>query len=410
MNRKWRIAIACFMVLALVATLCFGCAEEKKEKVTIVIGALTDLTGVAASALVPIQKALQANVNYVNEEELIPGVELKLVQYDSQYNPARALPGFDWLRERGAKVIFTEMADLAELLLNVAARDKVPVLTLSVTEPCYDPPGWVFCLNQDARHMMYTVMKWISDHWDYDGTGRNPKIGTAGWAMPYGFAVKEGVEYCLDHPDKFDYAGSYLSPSGTVSWSGEVEKLKDCDYIVLTTPGALQPSTFAREFRDKGYTTKFVGLDSLSAYWDFMLEVIGSEGMDGALIGQTHPLWVFDNWLVDYLRDLAYTYYPDEAEKLISGNCGYISGGSQMYILIQCLRQAIEAVGAENFDGQAFYDTAVNFSLDLEGFEEMGWTPTERRIYRYIGMYEYSQEEGDFVVLKDWVRVIETTE
>jgi hypothetical protein len=408
MSHKGRIALACLMVLALVVTLCFGCAEKEGEKVTIIIGNLTDQTGVAASVLVPIQLSLDAHVKYVNEEDPIPGVELKTIRYDTRYDPARTIPGYDWLRERGAKVIFTEMADLAELLTFSSKRDKVPVVTASVTEPCYEPPGWVFCLNQDAKHMMFTVMKWISDTWDYEGTGRKPKIGTAGWSMPYGITVRDGAEYCLDHPDKFDYAGSYLAPSGVVTWAGEVAALKDCDYVVLTTPGALQPSTFAKEFRDKGYTAKFVGLDSLSAYWDFMLEVVGSEEMDGALIGQTWPLWVHPAPIVDYLKDLAYENHPaDKADSLIYGNCGWISGGSQAYLLVECVRKAIEAVGAENFDGQAFYDAAINFSPVLPGFEEMGWTPTERRIYRYIGMYEYSYAEGDFVVLQNWVRVIE---
>ncbi len=408
MSHKGRIAIACFMVLALVATLCFSCAGEEEEKVTIIIGNLTDQTGVAASVLVPIQLSLDAHVKHVNEEEPIPGVKLKTIRYDTRYDPARVVPGYEWLRERGAEVIFTEMADIAELLIYSSEKDKVPVVTASVTEPCYEPPGWIFCMNQDAKHMMFTVMKWISDHWDYEGTGKKPKIGTAGWNMPYGMAVRDGAEYCLDHPDKFDYAGSYLAPAGTAIWSGEVERLKDCDYVVLTTPGAIQPSTFAREFRTKGYTAKFVGLDSLSAYWDFMLEAVGSKEMDGALIGQTWPLWVHPAPIVDYLKDLAYENYPaDKAESLIYGNCGWISGGAQAYLLVECLREAIEAVGAENFDGQAFYNTAINFSPDLPGFEEMGWAPGERRIYRYIGMYEYSYAEGDFIVLKDWVRVIE---
>lgn len=401
-------AIACVMVLALVATLCFGCAGEEEEKITIVIGNLTDQTGVAASVLVPIQLSLDAHVKYVNEEEPIPGVELKTIRYDTRYDPARAIPGYNWLRDRGAKVIYTEMSDIAELLITSAARDKVPVVTASVTEPCYEPPGWVFCLNQDAKDMMFTVMQWISDQWEAEGKPGKPRIGTAGWSSPYGNAVRDGAEgYCLDHPDKFDYAGSYMAPTGVVTWAGEVAALKDCDYVVLTTPGALQPSTFAAEFRGKGYDAKFVGLDSLSAYWDFMLDVVGSEEMDGALIGQTWPLWVHPAPIVDYLKDLAYENHPDKADSLIYGNCGWISGGSQAYLLVECVRQAIEAVGAENFDGQAFYDAAISFSPDLPGFEELGWTPTERRIYRYIGMYEYSHAEGDFVVLQDWVRVIE---
>jgi len=55
MNHHWKRAIASFLVLALIAVLCFGCGDdkEKEEKVTIVIGEITDLTGPASPAVIP---------------------------------------------------------------------------------------------------------------------------------------------------------------------------------------------------------------------------------------------------------------------------------------------------------------------------------------------------------------------
>jgi len=409
MNHRWKtVAVCCLMALALVATLSVSCGEKGAQEQTIIIGDLTDMTGVAASALVPIELSMESLVKNINEEDPIPGVKLKIVRFDTGYDPSRTVPGYEWLRDQGAKVIYTALPEMAEVLVPFAKRDKVPVFCAVATKPMYDPPGWVFSLNQDATHMTFTVMKWIGDNWDYQAKGRKPKVGTAGWSSPYGNAVRDGAEYCLDHPDKFEYAGSYMAPVATVTWSGEVQALKDCDYVVLTTPGSLQPATFAKEFRAKGYTAKFVGLDSLTAYWDYMLQTIGSQGLDGALIGQTWPLWVHPAPLVDYMKDLANKYFSaDKAHSLVYGNCGWISGGGQTVLYMEYIRKTIEAVGAENFSSQAVYDTAISFSPQLEGFKEIGWSPTERRIYKYIGMYEYRHSVGDFVVLKDWEKVIE---
>ena len=410
MHHRWKkIAVSCLMVLALVATLGLGCGEdEEEEKVTIYLGHLTDLTGVAASALIPIMKALDANVRYFNEVDPIPGVELQIVRYNTNYDPSRAKPGYDWIRDHGADVIYTEMPEMAEGLVQFAEGDKTPVICHPGTKVLADALGWVFCLNPTSSAQMRGLMKYVSDEWDYAGTDRRPKIGTAGWSTPYGNDVKLGAEYCLGYPDKFDYVGSYMAPAGVVTWSGEVEKLKGCDYIVLTTPGALQPSTFAAEFLSKGHTTKWLGLDSLLAYWDVMLAKVGSEALDGSLMGQFHALWVYDCPVVEYLKQLAYTYYPDEAEELISANCGYLGGGSGTYFVMECMRAAIEEVGAENFDGQAFYDMAVKFRPRWEGYpEEVGWSPTDRLSSKWQMIYEYSDAVGDFEVATGWVEVIE---
>ena len=48
------------------------------------------------------------------------------------------------------------------------------------------------------------------------------------------------------------------------------------------------------------------------------------------------------------------------------------------YMMYDIVRQAVEEVGAENFDGQAFYDAAVKFNKSYEGLYEVGFTETEK--------------------------------
>lgn len=145
MNRGLKKAsIALFMILTLVASAGLGCAGDEEEKTTIIIGNLTDLTGVAAPALEPMTWALEDIVKDINEQEPIPGVKLKVVNYDTAFNPARFLTGYDYLKSKGAQVIISVFNDASETLKPYAADDKIAILGMATSVPMIDPPGWVF--------------------------------------------------------------------------------------------------------------------------------------------------------------------------------------------------------------------------------------------------------------------------
>jgi len=408
MRKGAKLAVLLLAVIILVGGLATGCGGNGEEgKTTIVFGHLTDLTGVASTNLSTISLALDANVRYINEENPIPGVEIKVVRWDTMYDTSRAIPGYYWLKDHGADVIYTEMPEMAEPLVPFVEKDKTVVVCHPGTAVLANALSWVFCINPTSSSQMRSMMKYIGDNWDYSSMQRRPKIGTAGWSTPYGNDVKLGAEYCLDYPDKYDYVGSYMAPAGTVTWSGEVEKLKGCDYIVLTTPGALQPATFAAEYVARGYSTTWLGLDSLCAFWDFMVESVGSKNIEGSLIGQWLPLAVYKTPVVDHLIELAHKYYPDDADRLIYANNGFVGGGSGTYYILECLRACIEEVGPENFDGQAFFNTAIKWRPHWEGYpEDVGWSQDDRLSSRWQMIYEWSDNIDNFEVLSDWLEVI----
>jgi len=101
MNRSWKRAIAALLILVLVVPLCLSCGEEEEGVVTITIGEITDLTGPASPAIIPLHWALADMVSDYNEKGLIPGVKFKVVSWDNKYDPSRDIPGYEWVRERG---------------------------------------------------------------------------------------------------------------------------------------------------------------------------------------------------------------------------------------------------------------------------------------------------------------------
>ena len=59
-----------------------------------------------------------------------------------------------------------------------------------------------------------------------------------------------------------------------MAWAGEVEKLKNCDYILVTAPG-IAPAIFIAEFRARGYAAKFLGTAAMSAFLGLYVDKCG---------------------------------------------------------------------------------------------------------------------------------------
>ncbi len=414
MSRKWKTVMACFMVLALVTTLCFSCAEEEeKEKVTIIIGNMTDLTGVAAPALVPMTWALEDMVREVNAgtaygvDPLPEGVELRVISYDTAFNPARFIPGYEWLRQQGAEVIVSVFNDCSETLKPLAARDKVAILGMATSIPMVEPPGWVFSFDVPTEWAANLMLQWIGDHWDYEGTGRSPTIATVGWNDAWGVAnEKAASEYCEARSDDFDYVGGYLAPVGTLTWSGEITKVLNVDYVQVAANGGLMPASFMDQYRRAGGTGINFDTESQSAYIGFITDYAGWDAMDGKLNDQVWGWWGLPWPEVQYAKDVVHKYHPDEAEDIIHAGMGYLGGGSMQLFALRIVVATINRVGAENFSGQAFYDTAINFMEDWAGSMK-GFTPTRRYVTDDMIMLEWDADTEDLIMISDgWLKVV----
>jgi len=386
------------------ATLWLGCGEKSEEKVVINVGFMSDYTGPGAIPLRPISYTIHDLVRHINEEDPIPGAEIRIVTYDARFDPARDVPGFDWCVERGARVILTPQFTSPEVLKPFAERAKVPIFTWASTPAMIEPPGWVFCVNPTFYDLTTTLIKWVSEQWpNYPTT---PKIGYFGWSLSNNLDAGRAIEdYCQAHPDRFEFIGSVIVPMGTMSYSGwGLEKLKECDYL-CTTDANLGSVTFLRDFRVRGYTATIISTDAFSAGKGLYLDMCGWEGLDGTLV--THPtLWWNDpNPIVDLAKELLYRYHPEEAEDMMYQGLSYIGSIHGLYFYFDLLREAIEEVGAENLDGQAVYNTAIKFKTTYEGFREWGYTETKRVVMTHAAGYEWSAEAGDLVRVSDWMPI-----
>jgi len=368
------------------------------------IGLITDLTGPASVEMVPLAQALMDLVRYVNEEDPMPDVEIKVITYDTRSDPARGVPGYDWLKERGAKLLFSPLPMVGELLKPFVERERIPLLMTCGSYPLVDPPGWAFCSVSPVSYQINCLLRWISEeHWDYvEGA---PKIGLVGWYDATTVELETAIsEYCQAGTDEFDYVGGFLAPMGTVVWDAQVELLKECDYVCIPQTGVAS-ATFVKEFRENGYTATFIGTDTLSAFQGMLVGTCGWEALDGMLTVDSTLWWDADHPLVGLAKELLHRYDPMGAEDMIYSGSSYVSGIQQAYFFLDILRAAIEQVGAENFTGQAFYDTAVAFETTYEGLPEWGFTETIRYASKHVAVYEWTAEWEELTRVSPWLPV-----
>ena len=370
------------------------------------MGFLTDMTGPASSMLVWGDKAYYDLADYINKNDPIPGVKIKIVSYDTQYNPARDLLGYEYLRDKGAKVIFSGIPTVGDTLKETAARDRIVVLSSAPSTYQLDPPGWVLCQTPPVGWVMKGFLKWIAENdWDYQAKGRKPRIGSVGWEEPYHKDVTAAIkDYVVEHPDQFEYVAGPVAPMSTMSWYGEVETLKNCRLHISTFHRRWHSNFRQRIPRQRipGQVPWFGRHGCLHlAYqwtrWD-------GTTLDGTLTAHTTPYWTDQSPIVDRVKDLLQTYRPDEKDQIINMGLGYISIHFCAAVQFELLREAVKEVGAENFDSKAYYDAAANFNWTTEGLPSRGYgfTETIRYARKDFKVYEWNAQSKQLLAVSDW--------
>lgn len=407
MKNRAMVSFCVLSILVILGTMFAGCGGGGGESGTrtIVMGFLTDMTGPASSFLVKTDVVYSDLADYINKNDPIPGVKIELVWYDTQYNPSRDLMGYEFLKDKGADVIFSGIPTVGDTLKTQVARDGMVLISSAPSTYQLVPPGSVLCQTPPVGWVMKGFLKWIAENdWDYQAQGRKPRIGAVGWEEPYHKDVTSAMqEYISEHPDQFQWVAGPVTPMNTMSWYGEVEMLKDCDYIYLPSTGVGIP-TFVNEYRGKGCRAKFLGLDAMGAFTELIVGSTGWQALDGTLTAHTTPYWTDQSPIVDACKQLLQEYHPSDKDSIVSSGLGYISEYFCAQVQFELLRHAVEKVGAENFDSQAYLEAAADFTWHADGIPSRGYGFSETQLYarKDFRVYEWSAQSQQLTAVSDW--------
>ncbi|MFC2027237.1 ABC transporter substrate-binding protein [Chloroflexota bacterium] len=377
---------------------------EPLEDLTITIGSITDKTAMASSALSIVDMALTDVVEYFNDNSLIPGVELDVIFYDGQYDPAHDIPGYEWLKERGADLMISPVPSVPLSVMRFLQEDEMVLFSPSATSEALDPPGWVFLMGSRPEVFVYTLLDWVAQNdWDYEQKGP-AKVGAVGGMDAYALALQDGLEaYCKAHPDQFEWVDGFMVEWTVMTFAPEINALLDCDYVVAPSTG-VQTFAFMKEFRESGGTAKYLGTAAQAAFLGLIYSAVSWDDLDGMLFALQDRWWNEQGYqLVDLTWDFLYQKHPDNVDVAVFGGVSYLGTVQTSYTILTLIERTIEEVGAQNFSGQALYETAQSFSITYDSGAEWSFTPTKRAAGDKVGIYRLSAVDEDLVrVDVDW--------
>lgn len=420
MNFSSRVCIGLLVVVLMVLTGTIACGggsdDDKgtstpdetlapaKDDVVLTIGNLTDYTGVAATAFEIINMAMKDMVEYYNENNLIPGVEVKVIDYDGGYDPSRDIPGWNWLRERGADLIFAGAPHSVITLQSVADEEGVMLFSTSIGMDLFAGPGYLFSLGTIPEWEANTLLTWIAEnHWDYDANGP-ARIGGAMWESPYDLAFFDAMEeYAEIHPEQFTFVGGFGVPFGTFTWGPEVDALKDADYVFPCTACL---TGFAKEYRNAGGKATLIGNGAHAAFISLVHDARAWDEIDGMLFILATKWWTDNGDMVDMSKDLLHQKHSGSAENIMKSGTGYLTT-YMAYVMLEIIANAAEAAGPENIDSEALYDAANSLSIAADGVELYSYVgKTIKSVSNYYMVQEARLDGEDLFPASDWLPVV----
>lgn len=378
-------------------------SPEDGEDVAITIGNLSDLTGPSASAQSLINLALDDLVEYFNEENLIPGIELEVITYDGQFDPSKDIPGYEWLKEKGADLIWTAVPGTPVTLQSRVDNDQIPLFAASVDLDELNPTGYVFGPSTPPRQEALTLLKWIAENdWDYRSKGP-ARVGGAGWDESNTNEVFDAMkDYAEVHPEQFEWVGGYVT-NFSFTWGPEVEALKNCDYVFPPTAVLV---SFGKEYRNAGHEGKFIGTFVHAAFFGLVSDAKLWDELDGMLFLGSTQWWNEEGTMIDLTKKLLYENHPGDAEGIIRDGVGYKTIGN-LYQVLDIIRNAAEMVGPENLDSQAIFDAAESYSLTIDGIPRYSFGTTKRYSTDYYTVFEARGGEEDiFRIENEWLPAV----
>ena len=370
------------------------------EAVTITIGNLTDVTGVASNATEILTMALEDTVDYYNERDKIPGVKLEVRTYDCQYDPAKDIPGYEWLKNQGADLIWSPVAQTGITLKPILEADKMVMILMSPSQEAFDPPGWVFAMGQ-ARYdeQMYTLLDWIAENDPDFPKDRPAKMGGAMLNEAAGQAVLESAESYARNNSEYEWAGSYLVHF-TFQWDSQAEALKDCDYVFPAVP----PQSFVKDYHEAGGKGIYLGPYALAAFMAEVDKLDLWDEMDGTCIISPFRWWTDDTEYGRLTTLILHDNHPSQSHEIMRAGAGYITV-QPVVMLLEAIRETVEMVGPQNFSSEDLYNHLQSFSMTVDGCRH-SFSETKRTSNDFLNIHRFDAERKDlFLAHEGWIPI-----
>jgi len=377
---KWSLILVSG-VLFFVAALAATPAPAKEVK----LGVFGDVTGPIAFTGQQFWKGYSDYFKWLEKNDPIPGISIKLLMEDTGYNPKRYLPVLKKFSAEGISAGYI-MGTMGTMTMHKELkRLKIPCVSEgSGYPPAVSDPGYIFLLRPLYPDFLATACIHFMDVWKAAGHDRAPRLMEITWDTPYGRGPIE-----LGEPWAEDYGYEVLPYQ---LFSGQPNDLST-QLLRAKKMGA-----------DLVYSNHLEGHQAVllkDALRLGLKEAIqfcgGSESRGAELTNLAGEAAVNGAWSVNHFADWSETEIEGiqmarEMQKEFRGELTfqtqYIMGILPAMITAEAIRYAADKHGPESVDSKTIYEALTTMpAIDMKGLTaDVKYSATERRPYKHMNV------------------------
>ena len=364
-SRRKKIGVVALSVVLLLALVAASCGPGAPQGDVVKYGLVCGFTGPAASSHVALSKGTIDYMQYVNDQGGIAGgVRVELVWEDNGSNVARTLTSHKRFKEKGVVVYNTFSSGGAELVTPWCEKDELPmIMTINLSPSMVTRPlQWQFGIFPEGESGA-AISRWIKEDWgNKEGS---PRLGCIMADISVFWTDMRGMKH-FSPIYGAEFLGYEIVPyAGCIDATTELLRMmgKKPDYMWLGGIGAtavtLAHDVARLEIKEKG--VKIIGFPT---YDESMMKIVGRDTMEGWYINRYGGPASSET----HLQGMAAVFaaakeYRGWGPGGVGGN--YLLSWVTSAIGAECLRMAIEKVGAENVTGRVVRDCAAS----MENFD-----------------------------------------
>ena len=379
------------VVLLAILTIALACAPAEKpappkEKVKVVYAEIPNTTGAYAAAQSFIPDMSKAIIDYINESNYIPGVEIVQKWLDGGTDTAKAVTAYKRLSSETPKpavmVIWATPHSIA--LKDQFHRDEIPHIVNGFHNDYLDPQRWIFVMTTDYPSQCGAWVDWFLENWK---GSTPPKFAELTWDNAFGRGqVTPEVAAYIESKGVEIVAREYI-PMVPADTTTHLLRIKEggADFAF----GGMYASSLAVVLKDMD-KLGILGKVKIGMAWPLIApELIDYVGAKADGVSQVSIFEIPDRWptLAPRVQEL-YLSNKELFDKVTQTRVPYVA----VYNILaaDAIKAAAEKVGAENVNGRAVYDQLITFKdYNYWGLgQKTTWSETQRLGGQVIGISE----------------------
>lgn len=394
------------MLLITVTPILVACGSgDGAGQESIIIGSLSDLSGVVAAQGREASAGELDGVRYINEVKGgINGVRLELITKDIKYDTALGASAYESLKATYGSRLKVVLSFITPGLLpnkDKFVNDKV--IGFGSADPLSELPFdqyWTFssiCLynlafDAGATHLI--------DTWQGEG---QPTVGLVATTVHAAKVISEGIKSACDRKGV-----TYIAKLGDpreLDRTADLTALKDAGadivFLILSESGVIKALKDARQM---GLNATFCGLKSYAT--DAFAKAVGSDGEGFYCIMDTASWEETGVEGIQFLREWNAQWHPEVSVR----SNQYILSFVDVLVVAEAIQRAVDKVGYENLTGDAIKEALES----LDDWDPMGlMAPLRFGTDRHSGgtaVRMTQLQSGVWKAASDWIETRELTD